>query len=115
MIRRLESGDPVPHVPHPAALSIFAVARNVDSDFGLLANHLRDSGSEMFGENVLIEWLAHRLRAHLVDDFRSFDEAADMGSENSIRTAFHTITSRESHPGKLSRLNRDLLLQYLPD
>jgi hypothetical protein len=47
----------------------------------------------MFGENVLIEWLAHRLRAHLVDDFGSFDEAADMGGENSIRAAFHTITS----------------------
>jgi hypothetical protein len=55
------------------------------------------------------------LRAHLVDDFGSFDEAADMGGENSIRAAFHTITSRESHPGRLSRLNKDLLLQYLPD
>src|SRR6202035_4604246 len=99
LIRRLESRDPVPHVPHPAALSIFAVARNVNSDFGLLANHLRDSGSEMLGENVLVEWLAHRLRAHLVDDFGSFDEAADMSGENSIRAALHTITSRMADPG----------------
>jgi hypothetical protein len=79
----LESRDALQHVPGPAdGLPKFAVTDDVDTDRGLLLDHLGDGAPKAFLIGSRIVWLAVLLCLEKRDELERTNETSHMGRRN---------------------------------
>src|SRR5262249_56214883 len=95
----LEAAQAFKHVLRPAdRLAELAVTDNINADFGLLAHHLSNRRLQAGLMGPLVIGLAGLFGAQKLLQRCRADQAANMGCQNPVSTAFHRlILSLSSH------------------
>ncbi len=92
---KFEAVETLGHVAVPGTLRIFAIVDDVETSLGLAADHVRDRLRQIPFIGGIVDDLAFKPLAHVVDKFRRPHKASDMGGLDMVRVGLHRCDPKE--------------------